>query len=196
MPHRIAFAGASGTGKTTIAKQVAAFLGLQLQPSFARQVAAEMQVASPYDVDALGRRDEFQLRVLNATLGWQLSRLSQGFVADRTVWDAHAYTCEHSSASTASAHLMHMVRACNAAEVPTPQLYTRVVFCPIDSFFVLGDDPARSKDPAYHHRFEKLLLQFLEAEEQGGLKLDRSLLRFPAGKRARWLDEFVADLRA
>jgi len=194
--HRIAFAGASGTGKTTLAKHVASALGLELQPSFARQVAAEMMVASPYDVDALGRRGEFQLRVLNATLGWQLPRLQKGFVADRSIWDAHAYTCEHCDVGTTSAHLMHIVRACHAAGVATSELYTQVVVCPMDSFFVLGDDPARKKDYTYHRRFEKLLTQFLEAEENLGLTVDRSLVRYPAGKRAQWLGEFVASLYA
>ncbi len=194
--HRIAFAGASGTGKTTLAKHAASALGLELQPSFARQVASEMGVASPYDVDALGRRGEFQRRVLDASLGWQLPRLNIGFVSDRSVWDNHAYNCEHTSVDEASALLMVLVRACNAAGIQTQQLYTRVVICPMDSFFVLGDDPARKQDEAYHRRFEKLLVQFLDAEENLGLPVDRSLLRFPAGQRARWLGEFVASLKA
>lgn len=192
MIHRIAFAGASGTGKTTLATPLASALGLELQPSFARQVATEMGFASPYDVDAAGRRGEFQLRVLDCMLGWQLPRISIGFVSDRTVWDAHAYTAEHCEADVVAAHLQKIVRACHAANLRTSAIYTQVVFCPMDSFFVLGDDVARCKDASYHRRFEKLLLRLLEAEEAVGLRLNRSLLRVPAGKRSQWVNDFLS----
>lgn len=48
---RLAFCGASGTGKTTLARMWSRLTGDELNPVGSRSVAAEMGFRSPYDVD-------------------------------------------------------------------------------------------------------------------------------------------------
>lgn len=184
MSVRIAFSGASGTGKTTLAKKVAAALGLELQPSFAREVATDMGVASPYDVDALGRREEFQTKVMERLLAWQVGRHARGYVTDRTVWDAHTYTVAHAPRIVTQSLVM-ITRACNGLGIEEGKLYTRVVFCPMASFFKLGDDAARKSDHDYHTAYERLLLSFLETA--CGDTLDRSIIRYRVDQRDEWV---------
>ncbi len=190
MPHRIAFAGASGTGKTSLARPLAEALGLPLQPSFSRLVAAEMGFASPYDVDALGQRDEFQRRVLDRLLAWQVGHHATGYVADRTVWDALVYTLLHASEETSLEASHTIVRAMEG--LGTRSFYTRVILCPIDSLFELGADPARAPGVTYHRLFERELLSILNVYERP--ILDLSLIRCTPDARPSWLERLRADL--
>lgn len=48
---RVAICGASGTGKTTLAKAIAEEFGLPINPVGSRSVAKKMGFANPYDVD-------------------------------------------------------------------------------------------------------------------------------------------------
>lgn len=86
---RIAFAGASGTGKTTLAEYVAKSRGLTTCPVGARSVAKAMGFDNPYDVDRAGRRSEFQRRVFEEKRAWEAEH--EDFVTDRTVFDCLAY---------------------------------------------------------------------------------------------------------
>ena len=61
---RIAMAGASGTGKTTLMNFLAKEYGLPVNPVGSRSVSAAMGFASPYDVDKAGKRSEFQRRLV------------------------------------------------------------------------------------------------------------------------------------
>ncbi len=189
MPHRIAFAGASGTGKTSLARPLAEALGLPLQPSFSRLVAAEMGLASPYDVDALGQRDEFQRRVLGRTIVWQVGHHATGYVTDRTVWDALAYTFLHATSRAFIQGTGAVMRALQG--LGSSSFYTRVILCPIDSFFRLDDDPARVQDESYHRRYESFLQASLKANEPG---FDLSLIRCTPDARPAWLERLRADL--
>ena len=90
---RIAFAGASGTGKSTLANFLAKEYGLPVNPVGSRSVSAAMGFASPYDVDRAGKRSEFQQRLLDEKLAWE--RDHEAFVTDRTTLDNLAYTTLH-----------------------------------------------------------------------------------------------------
>lgn len=146
---RIAFAGASGTGKTTRAKAVAEALGLPICPIGSRSVAEAMGFASPYDVDAAGQRDAFQARLLSEKQQWEQEHAATGFVTDRTHYDNLAYTAMHCP-DVLSAALLDDVIAFSS-------LYTSIVFCPMKVFWSLGEDSARVPRQGYHQMYEILV---------------------------------------
>ncbi len=90
---RIAIAGASGTGKTTLAKAIAERYQLPLNPVGARSVALEMGYDNPYDVDQAGRRVEFQQKLFESKRQWELQH--EHFVTDRTYFDNLTYCVLH-----------------------------------------------------------------------------------------------------
>lgn len=201
MTHRIAFAGASGTGKTTLARYVADRLALPLAPSAARQAAAEMGLNSPYDADRLDldaerfphmkpaattRRQELQKLIVHKRIAWQQQNAG-GFVSDRTSYDDLAYTLIHCGEPLYAECLTPVF---NQDQILAPT-YTTIVFCPIASFFSLGTDPARNPDLSYHREFERLLLELLD---KARCNVDLSLCRVAADKRTLWASEFVSEL--
>lgn len=149
--HRIAFCGVSGTGKTTTAQAVAEALGLPLCPVGARSVAAEMGFASPYDVDAAGRRGEFQARLQDAKLAWELEH--DEFVTDRSSLDDLAYAALHGARELTKARWQRGLKHAR-------ERYTLWVFCPMRAFHNVGDDAARVpvEGSAYHEVTETTLL--------------------------------------
>jgi predicted ATPase len=147
MRLRIAFAGSSGTGKTTLVKHVAEVYGVPMNPVGSREVATAMGFSSPYDVDKAGRRAEFQARLLAEKVAWESEH--EDFVTDRTVCDNLTYLALHDVHAVTS-EAIAMVRQGLAR-------YTHVFFCPMASFFHPGDDPARVKSRAYHEVFESCL---------------------------------------
>jgi hypothetical protein len=146
-PVRLAFAGASGTGKSTLATYTADLLGLPQNPVGSRSVAAAMGFASPYDVDRAGKRAEFQQRLLAEKTAWE--RHHDAFVTDRTTLDVLAYFA------------LHSVRSIDSAVVDLAsggaQRYTHVVYCPARVFLHTGDDPARVSELSYHHLYDDFL---------------------------------------
>lgn len=157
MSIRLAFCGASGTGKTTLAEHFARALDIPLNPVGSRSVAAEMGFASPYDVDKAGKRAEFQRRLLAAKLAWEAEH--ESFVTDRTTLDNLAYT------------LMHDARAIDADMLTSARAgfgrYTHVLFTPIASFCSPGNDPARVSDLIYAQLYE-WTLEMLMRKLAGG----------------------------
>lgn len=186
MTYRIAFAGASGTGKTTLARYVADRLTLPLAPSAARAAAAEMGLDSPYDADALGIRHALQQRIVHKRLVWQQEH-ADGFVSDRSSFDDLAYTLTHCGEPLYAECLTPVF---NQDQILQPT-YTTIVFCPMSSFFSLGSDPARNPDVSYHHEFERLLLDLLD---KARVNVDLSLIRVPAEQRHEWAAAFVDKL--
>lgn len=186
MTHRIAFAGASGTGKTTLARYVADRLALPLAPSAARAAAAEMGLASPYDSDVQGTRPELQRRIVHKRIGWQQAHALGGFVSDRSSYDDLAYTLIHCGEPLYAECLTPVF---NQDQILQPT-YTTIVFCPMASFFHLGTDPALNPDLTYHREFERLLLTLLD---KARVTVDLSLCRVAADKRTLWATEFVAE---
>lgn len=147
MNPRIAFTGPSGTGKTTLAKFVAARLGIPLNPVGARTVSAAMGFASPYDVDKAGKRAEFQRRLIADKLAWETAH--ESFVTDRTPLDNITYTVMHDHKAIDDALLTAAVNATCG--------YTHVIRCTMETFFAPGDDPARVTERTYHELYECVL---------------------------------------
>lgn len=170
---RIAFAGASGTGKTTQLKLLADRYNLPINPVGSRSVALDMGFQSPYDVDAAGKRAEFQHRLIKAKIGWESGY--DRFITDRTTADNLAYTILHGSPyswiSYAEEAINHLSR------------YDLVFFFPLESFYCHGDDPARMADLEYHRVYERVLSQLLSC---------RHVIHVgPTATRAAQIDEVV-----
>lgn len=145
---RVAFSGASGTGKSTLAKHVAEKFGVPVCPVGARSVAAEMGYASPYDVDAAGRRAEFQRRVFESKRAWEAEH--EAFVTDRTVLDNLAYMiCDGDPRSLRSGEVREYFEA--------HERYDLVVFTPVSAFQDLAGDPSRVQVAGYHEAYEAVL---------------------------------------
>jgi hypothetical protein len=109
---------------------------------------------SPYDVDAAGKRDEFQRELLTQKIDWECSHLSKGFVTDRTHLDNLTYTALHSSKHAQDEDFLEDIRT-------GMQLYSHIVFCPMLAVFNVGSDPARVSDREYHERYEAYLNRIL-----------------------------------
>ncbi len=148
---RIALCGASGTGKTTIVKNLSKVLGLPVCPVGSRSVAASMGFSSPYEVDAAGLRDSFQRKLWAEKRDWE--RANPVFITDRTVFDNVVY----SSLEGYNYPIEDLMEITSHMR----EVYTTVVLTPLTSFHSVGDDPARRQDLSYHHRFEHLLVRML-----------------------------------
>jgi len=144
---RVAFTGASGTGKTTLAEYAAKKHGLEFNPVGSRSVAKEMGFDSPYDVDKVGKRAEFQRRLIASKREWEASH--ESFVTDRTTFDNLAYLALH-DVQAIDADLV-------AAAIDGLRRYTHIIYCPLNAFFAVGDDPMRVKAQDYHTIFDILL---------------------------------------
>lgn len=165
---RIAFAGASGTGKSTLAAFVSEHYGLPMNPVGARSVSRAMGFDSPYDVDKVGRRSEFQRRLVEEKVDWESARDS--FVTDRTTLDNLAYTMLHDVHSIDAPLLDRTIEGLRR--------YTHVFFCPVSSFCDVADDPSRVRDAIYHQLYDATI---------------RGLFLF-ADRRTIWLrNESLAD---
>lgn len=146
---RIAFCGASGTGKTTLATWLAEHLEIPYCDVGSRQVAAEMGLKSPYDVDRLGKRSIFQRKLFFAKRDWEEQRLA--FVSDRTHLDNLIYTRLHAPETASPEYEASCRAAC--------ERYTHVFFCPMSAFHDVGDDTARMQDSRYHDLYESWIYQ-------------------------------------
>lgn len=147
---KIAFCGASGTGKTTLARMIEREFGLEFNPVGSRSVAQAMGFKSPYDVDAAGKREEFQRRLLDEKIAWEESHDS--FVTDRTTIDQIVYHALHDVHSVTEELLDRSLKA--------SLVYDVVFFAPVDAFIHTGDDPARVDSLAYHRVYEMTLTGF------------------------------------
>lgn len=148
---RLALSGASGTGKTTLAEQVAEHYELPVCPVGSRSVARSMGYENPYDVDRAGRRAEFQRRLILEKAAWESQH--DNFVTDRTVIDNMAYAmlhCIEAVDEQVLADVRHAVKR-----------YTHVAYCPVDVFCNTAGDPARVSEMAYHYVYDAALFGLL-----------------------------------
>ena len=147
MKIRIAFTGASGTGKTVLAKKLAEILGLPFNPVGARSVAQDMGFDTPYQIDQSGRRKEFQQRLIATKVEWETK--NEAFVTDRSTLDNLAYDTLHSPLASDAAGI--------AQAVAHAKTYSQVFFCPMAAFINVTSDPARIANLAYQDMYEALL---------------------------------------
>lgn len=167
MAIRLAFAGASGTGKTTLARWVEKEFGFPFNPVGSRSVAKSMGFDNPYDVDAAGKRGEFQRELVLQKRAWEDEH--ENFVVDRTTLDNLAYTIFHDVYSI-DADLL-------GAIAEGMKRYTHIVFCPVHVFCNLGEDPNRvgggkyEADMSYHELFDLTIKALLDKYRSPGTKL-------------------------
>lgn len=166
---RIAFAGASGTGKTTLAEWASEEFDLPMNPVGSRSVSKAMGFDNPYDVDKAGKREEFQRRLVLDKRAWEDDY--PRFITDRTTIDNLAYTMVHDIYAV-DEELLNLVRG-------GLERYTHIVFFPLSSFFTLSGDVnrvgggkyGREGDNTYHKLFELVLKATLDAYRPAGVKL-------------------------
>jgi dephospho-CoA kinase len=149
---KIAFAGASGTGKTTAATILSKKLGLEINPVGSRTVSAEMGFKSPYDVDAFGKRSEFQKKLLEDKMSWESSH--DKFITDRTHLDNLVYSIMHNCVQTVNVDFIN-------SAILYSQAYTHVVFFPLESFINVAEDNCRLNNIDYQKTYEFLLKMFI-----------------------------------
>jgi predicted ATPase len=182
MRYRVAFAGASGTGKTTMSAWLSETLKIPFNPVGSRSVAKAMGFESPYDVDKAGKRAEFQRRLVTEKRAWEDE--NPAFVTDRTTLDNLAYTVFH-DISTIDAGLLEQV-------VGGMQRYTHVIYCPVDIFCNPAGDPNRVADMTYHKLYDTMIEALVQRHmPKNGAKYGKIMASGHDARRA-WLKEFLS----
>lgn len=146
---RIAISGASGTGKTTLAKAIAAHYGIPINPIGSRDVAVAMGFRNPYDVDAAGKRSEFQRELFHQKRQWELDH--EHFVTDRSVYDNLTYTALHAPASVTELEISAYKIAATRYDMTFLLDYRH---------FQRLDDGVRIQNKGYHAIYHQLLRSF------------------------------------
>ena len=169
---RIAFCGASGTGKTTLARYLARELGLTMEEwptpgggfeSTTRYTARQLTGEPlPYKVDETGQRPYFQRQLLENKLEWEAAHKS--FVTDRTHLDNLAYSIMHDIADTGSCAAFWGRAVAGMAN------YDVVFFMPIRPIGA-DSDPARKQSPEYQKAYASVLRGLL-----GEIQLPKHLM--------------------
>jgi hypothetical protein len=178
---RIAFVGASGTGKTTVAKVLAERLGLPFNPVGSRSTAKAMGFEGPYDVDKAsdivyaaylqdGATAEEAAKAAiqrggGAGVGTVRARFQRRLQADKIAWET-----EHESFATDRTTIDDFLYAAIHAPGKLTDVefiskcirhyhtYDIVFVTRMAAFFRLGDDPARMNDEGYHRCFEAIAI--------------------------------------
>jgi AAA domain len=177
---RIAFTGASGTGKTTLSEYLIQTLHVPFNPVGSRSVAKAMGFESPYDVDKAGKRAEFQRRLVTEKRAWEGNH--DEFVTDRTTLDNLAYTVFH-DISTIDSGLLEEV-------VGGMQRYTHVIYCPVNVFCNPAGDPSRIADMTYHKLYDTFIEALIRRHTPRSVRYGQLNV---AGHEARreWLKNFL-----
>jgi nicotinamide riboside kinase len=170
---RIAIAGCSGTGKTTLAKAIAEHFSLPLNPVGARTVAKSMGFDNPYDVDAAGKRVEFQKALFEAKREWEIAH--DAFVTDRSYLDNLTYCCLHMAEHLEPGQIDHFSRAMRR--------YDLVFVMRRSDFQDLGDG-IRKTSTEYHELYERLLTGLLASAASVGHLLRSRPINGPIENRA------------
>ena len=153
---KILLTGASGTGKTTLAKRLCAKYGIPRMVFFGEE-GEELSAARYTALQLIGKplpyevpdREVFQRKLVQVMGDWIDAHADTGYVSDRADADQWAYSCLHGP---------DVLR-------DNPEYFSEaigrkgqyVVLCPMSTFFKLGDDPARKSAIAYHRATEGLI---------------------------------------
>jgi hypothetical protein len=181
-PMRIAFCGASGTGKTTLARFLSERFELPLNPTGSRSTAKALGFDSPYDVDkacsGIYKNNEMLGETPEAAAGAALAGFSvrepgrehpptcRGIFQRKLQLDKVAWELEHENFVTDRSTVddfvycaMHNYEAMDQEYIDRArqhlQLYDLIFFTPTGSFHDLGNDANRLTNAVYHHVFEQ-----------------------------------------
>jgi predicted ATPase len=160
--QRLAFCGASGTGKTTLAEWTSTTYGLPINPVGSRSVARAMGFNSAYETDAAGKRGEFQMRLAREKTEWEAVHTE--FITDRTTFDNLAYSMLHNCQQNVDDALFELVRTGMSR-------YQYVVYCPVAVFINVGDDPERLTQTVYHQLYDATVWGLLQKFRPPGTRL-------------------------
>lgn len=152
---KIAISGASGTGKTTLARALSEHYKIPLNPIGARDVAKAMGFDNPYDVDKAGKRVEFQARLFEAKLEWEQAH--DNFVTDRSYLDNLTYCC---------LHILDQVTEDMVSRFRTATLRYDAVFVLPRGVFQNLDDGIRQTNPVYHELYDVILKHLYDSSSQ------------------------------
>jgi len=178
---RIAFCGASGTGKTTMSNFLVEALGIPFNPVGSRSVAKAMGFESPYDVDKAGKRAEFQRRLVTEKRAWEDQH--EEFVSDRTTLDNLAYTVFH-DISTIDAGLYDQV-------IGGMERYTHIIYCPVHVFCNPAGDPSRVADMTYHKLYDTLIEALVQRHQVRNGQKFACIIEVGQDARNSWLKKFL-----
>jgi nicotinamide riboside kinase len=143
---RIAIAGASGTGKTTLANAIAERYSLPINPVGARSVAKSMGFDNPYDVDKAGKRVEFQRRLFEQKRDWEFA--NDRFVTDRTYLDNLTYCALHMAEHLPDDAVEEFIEATSRYDL---------ILVLFRKDFQQLDDGIRKTNQTYHSIYERIL---------------------------------------
>lgn len=151
--------GASGTGKTTLAKKLSDKYGIP-RMAFYGPDGAELSAARYTALQLIGKplpyevpdRELFQRKLVSVMADWIDAHAETGYVSDRADADQWAYTCLHGPDSLRDNPEFFAEAIAREGQF--------VVLCPMDTFFNLGSDPARKSAIAYHRATEGLIKQY------------------------------------
>jgi nicotinamide riboside kinase len=178
---RIAIAGASGTGKTTLARAISEKYNIPLNPVGARSVALEMGFDNPYDVDKAGKRVEFQKRLFEAKRDWELAH--HEFVTDRSYLDNLTYCTLHMAE--------HLEEGAIDTFTAAMSRYDLIFWLPRGHIQRL-DDGIRKTNLEYHRMYEFILWQLLLRAERTA---DLGVVRQPGGSLETRLESAFEDIQ-
>jgi hypothetical protein len=116
---------------------------------------------NPYDVDAAGKRSEFQTRLTREKTEWEATHGE--FITDRTTFDNLAYSMLHGCRDVDAA-LFEIV--CGGMS-----RYQYVVYCPTAVFIHVGDDPDRLKNATYQQLYDATVWGLLQKFRPPGTRL-------------------------
>lgn len=166
---KVAFTGPSGTGKSTtmsaLLEKAKEFADFKVCPIGSREVSKEMGFESPYDVDAFGKRSQFQHKLFELKREWEDK--TSNFITDRTHLDNLVYSIMHDCVGTVTTKFIDEIfEAC--------QKYDLIVVFPQNVFLDTSDDSQRVHNIEYHKTYQKLLDMFLFefSHSQEGLPAD------------------------
>jgi len=177
---KIAFTGASGTGKTTLAKYVSETFDLPLNPVGCRSTLKEMGFADIPAMEAAGSRARFQERLSTRKFIWESDRTD--FVTDRSGFDDLAYAMLECPLDIQHDQIWRARRMLEDVDL--------IFWCPISVYQKLDGDPNRKVSSRYHAAFEQLLETVLDQYWSKVVRINSAELEHRKSQVAHEIDQF------
>lgn len=153
---KIAFTGAGGTGKTTLAKEVSATWGLPFITNVARQVMAETGIENEESQNSMSAESLLELQC-KIFLALRSRRASEpAFVTDRLLLDNYVYALRRCGASMSD----ELRQTWETAAIEDLYKMDLVFYCPA-GLFPLKADGVRQTDVAHQYLIDSAIYGLL-----------------------------------